>query len=247
MPASRHGALIIFGSGPGIGVHVASRFARGGFQKVILLSRNATRLSDDAFMVWSIAPEVEVSTVCVDLTSAVDLQDAFGRIKDVLGETPVECVYYNAARVEPTSLLHESAEDLRLNLEVGLTMILGTRYHVLTLLPGLRRQPLHSSPVGDPPTPPSRRYRARKACPLRDQRLASHGTGAQLFRPWSLQIGPAERHNHPAQPNAAQGSSLRSRHGKRPRAPRPRRNQPIEHRRGELEAVQLTGQRRHEC
>jgi NAD(P)-dependent dehydrogenase (short-subunit alcohol dehydrogenase family) len=120
MPASRHGALIIFGSGPGIGVHVASRFARGGFQKVILLSRNATRLSDDAFMVWSIAPEVEVSTVCVDLTSAVDLQDAFGRIKDVLGETPVECVYYNAARVEPTSLLHESAEDLRLNLEVCL-------------------------------------------------------------------------------------------------------------------------------
>jgi NAD(P)-dependent dehydrogenase (short-subunit alcohol dehydrogenase family) len=119
MPASRHGALVIFGSGPGIGVHVASRFARGGFQKVILLSRNATRLSDDAFMVWSIAPEVEVSTVCVDLTSAVDLQDAFGRIKDVLGETPVECVYYNAARVEPTSLLHESAEDLRLNLEVG--------------------------------------------------------------------------------------------------------------------------------
>ena len=103
MPNSRHGALIIFGSGPGIGVHVASRFARGGFQKVILLSRNATRLSDDAFMVWSIAPEVEVSTVCVDLTSAVDLQDAFGRIKDVLGETPVECVYYNAARVEPTA------------------------------------------------------------------------------------------------------------------------------------------------
>jgi NAD(P)-dependent dehydrogenase (short-subunit alcohol dehydrogenase family) len=115
----RHGALLIFGSGPGIGVHVASRFARGGFQKVVLLSRNATRLSDDAFMVWSIAPEVEVSTVCVDLTSASDLQDALRRIEDVLGDTAVECVYYNAARVEPTSLLGESAEDLRANLEVG--------------------------------------------------------------------------------------------------------------------------------
>lgn len=116
----RHGALLIFGSGPGIGVHVASRFARGGFQKVILLSRNATRLSDDAFMVWSIAPEVEVSTVCVDLTSAADLKDALRRVGEVLGETPVECVYYNAARVEPTSLLGESAEDLRANLEVSL-------------------------------------------------------------------------------------------------------------------------------
>jgi NAD(P)-dependent dehydrogenase (short-subunit alcohol dehydrogenase family) len=115
----RHGALLIFGSGPGIGVHVASRFARGGFQKVILLSRNATRLSDDAFMVWSIAPEVEVSTVCVDLTSAADLKDALRRVEEVLGETPVECVYYNAARVEPTSLLGESAEDLRANLEVS--------------------------------------------------------------------------------------------------------------------------------
>ena len=118
LPVNRHGALIIFGSGPGIGVHVAARFARGGFQKVVLLSRNATRLSDDAFMVWSITPEVQVSTVCVDLTSPADLQDAFRRIEDVLGDTPVECVYYNAARVEPTSLLGESAEDLRANLEV---------------------------------------------------------------------------------------------------------------------------------
>jgi len=118
LPVNRHGALIIFGSGPGIGVHVAARFARGGFQKVVLLSRNAARLSDDAFMVWSITPEVQVSTVCVDLTSPADLQDAFRRIEDVLGDTPVECVYYNAARVEPTSLLGESAEDLRANLEV---------------------------------------------------------------------------------------------------------------------------------
>jgi len=118
MTNNRHGALIIFGSGPGIGVHVAARFARGGFQKVVLLSRNATRLSDDAFMVWSITPEVQVSTVCVDLTSPIDLQHAFHKVEDIIGDTPVECVYYNAARVEPTSLLGESADDLRANLEV---------------------------------------------------------------------------------------------------------------------------------
>jgi hypothetical protein len=52
------------------------------------------------------------------LTSAADLQDALRRVEEVLGGTPVECVYYNAARVEPTSLLGESAEDLRANLEV---------------------------------------------------------------------------------------------------------------------------------
>jgi NAD(P)-dependent dehydrogenase (short-subunit alcohol dehydrogenase family) len=57
MPPKHHGALVIFGSGPGIGVHVASRFARGGFEKVVLVSRDAARLRNDAFIVYSTAPQ----------------------------------------------------------------------------------------------------------------------------------------------------------------------------------------------
>jgi short-subunit dehydrogenase len=118
MPSKHHGALIIFGSGPGIGVHVASRFARGGFEKVILVSRNAARLRNDAFIVYSNAPRVQVSTVAADLASPADLQRALRKIGDVLGDTPVECVHYNAARASQTTLLEESVDDLRANLEV---------------------------------------------------------------------------------------------------------------------------------
>lgn len=91
---SRHGALVIFGSGPGIGVHVASRFVREGFEKVVLLSRNATRLSDDAFIVYSNAPQTQVSTVAVDLTKPADLERALRDIEFVLGGTQIECVQF---------------------------------------------------------------------------------------------------------------------------------------------------------
>ena len=120
MPSNHHhGALIIFGSGPGIGVHVASRFARGGFEKVVLVSRDAVRLRDDAFIVYSNAPQVEVSTVAADLASPADVQRALLKIGDILGDTPVECVHYNAAKASRTTLLEESVDDLRANLEVG--------------------------------------------------------------------------------------------------------------------------------
>lgn len=119
MTTERHGALVVFGSGPGIGVHVASRFARGGFEKVILLSRDGARLRNDAFIVYSNAPQVEVSTVSADLASPADVQRALRRIADILGDTPIECIHYNAAKAPRTFLLEESASDLRANLEVS--------------------------------------------------------------------------------------------------------------------------------
>lgn len=129
MSAERHGALVIFGSGPGIGVHVASRFARDGFEKVVLLSRNAARLKNDAFIVYSNAPQVEVSTVAADLNSPTDVQHALRTIGDILGDTPIECIHYNAAKASRTVLLEESAADLRANLEVSAGLEVGFSLH----------------------------------------------------------------------------------------------------------------------
>jgi NAD(P)-dependent dehydrogenase (short-subunit alcohol dehydrogenase family) len=119
MPPKHHGALVIFGSGPGIGMHVASRFARGGFEKVVLVSRDAARLRNDAFIVYSTAPRVQVSTVAADLASPEDLERALRKISHVLGDTPVECVHNNAAKAARTTMLEESEPDLRANIEVG--------------------------------------------------------------------------------------------------------------------------------
>ncbi|KAM0719255.1 hypothetical protein Q7P37_005160 [Cladosporium fusiforme] len=118
---SRPGALVIFGSGPGIGVHVAARFVRGGFEKVVLLSRNTKRLSDDAFIVYSNAPYTQISTVTVDLTEPEDLDRALRELEHVLAGTPVECI--NAAKTSESWLLEESSADLRLNLELSVTAL----------------------------------------------------------------------------------------------------------------------------
>jgi hypothetical protein len=61
---------------------------------------------------------VEVSTVSADLASPADVQRALRRIAEILGETPIECIHYNAAKTSKTFLLEESAVDLRANLEV---------------------------------------------------------------------------------------------------------------------------------
>jgi hypothetical protein len=65
---------------------------------------------------------VEVSTVSADLASPADLQRALRRIAEILGDTPIECIHYNAAKASRTMLLEESAVDLRANLEVSIDL-----------------------------------------------------------------------------------------------------------------------------
>lgn len=103
----KHGALVLFGSGPGIGQHVASVFASRGFNHVILLSRNLSRLQDDAKAVSSAAPGVTVDTVAADLSDTADLGRALKEIEQKLEDrsTFVETVLYNAARVGESNVL----------------------------------------------------------------------------------------------------------------------------------------------
>lgn len=46
------------------------------------------------------------------------MQRALQKTGDVLGDTPIECIHYNAAKASRTTLLEESVNDLRANLEV---------------------------------------------------------------------------------------------------------------------------------
>lgn len=59
-------ALLIFGSGPGIGRNVAMLFAERGFRKVVLMSRNKERLAQDADLVRSASADVDVHEITVD-------------------------------------------------------------------------------------------------------------------------------------------------------------------------------------
>ncbi|KAK4494929.1 hypothetical protein PRZ48_014285 [Zasmidium cellare] len=120
---SQHNTLVVFGSGPGIGRNVASLFVERGFSKVILLSRDASRLKEDASYVKSAAAGVSVSTVTIDLADTENVCKALGEVEKELGDTPLEAVLYNAARVGTSKILKFEAEGLERDLRISVVSL----------------------------------------------------------------------------------------------------------------------------
>lgn len=116
--SSDRGALIVFGSGPGVGVGVATLFAERGFEKIILLSRNATRLANDAEKVRSARAGTNVHEIPADLSDAAQVQESFKKIEKCLGGTPLECVLFNAARLGKSEFFEFSPASLGSDLQV---------------------------------------------------------------------------------------------------------------------------------
>ncbi|KAL1615333.1 hypothetical protein SLS54_009114 [Diplodia seriata] len=119
--SSSHGALIVFGSGPGIGRHISSLFASRGFHHVVLLSRNPSRLEEDAAEVKSAAPQAFVSTVPADLSNGESLAGALAQVDRQLRErgVVVETILFNAARVGESDVLTFSVGELEQDFKVG--------------------------------------------------------------------------------------------------------------------------------
>jgi NAD(P)-dependent dehydrogenase (short-subunit alcohol dehydrogenase family) len=116
---SKNGALVVVGSGPGIGQHVATVFAEHGFEKVILMSRNKERLAKDADAVRSVCSSVHIDEIVVDCADADSVRRALETVDDSLGQTPLECVLYNAARLGPSHFFDFPAERLGADLQVS--------------------------------------------------------------------------------------------------------------------------------
>ena len=118
---SSKGALVVIGSGPGIGRATACRFAEQGFQHIVLLSRDATRLSEDAKAVKSAASTVNVEILQIDLAAEeASVRNALSEVDAKLkaAGTPLEVVHYNAARVGPSKVLEWEAKSLEEDLKV---------------------------------------------------------------------------------------------------------------------------------
>ena len=111
--------LLVLGSGPGIGVSVASTFSVRGFTHVALVSRDKTRLATDQDTVLDAVQERGYS--CQVKTWECDLSD-FGDLKRVLGEVEgfgsLECVLFNAARVAGGPPLEEETEAIERDFRV---------------------------------------------------------------------------------------------------------------------------------
>jgi NAD(P)-dependent dehydrogenase (short-subunit alcohol dehydrogenase family) len=112
--------FVLFGSGPGIGVHVATLFAKKHFQHIILLSRDTDRLEEDAAAVRAVRPGMHVTAIGCDLSKLQSVRDALAAIDQVLQAdgTTLEVVCFNAARVRPTDLLTEPPEEYETDFKV---------------------------------------------------------------------------------------------------------------------------------
>lgn len=105
--------ILILGSGPGIGVAVASTFAVRGFTHVALVSRDAERLAKDEDIVVDAIQErgysCQTKTWQCDLSNLAQLKET---LKAVQGFGSLECVLFNAARVGGKPPFDEHLEDI---------------------------------------------------------------------------------------------------------------------------------------
>lgn len=112
--------LAILGSGPGIGVAVASAFAVRGFTHIALVSRNKDRLEKDQDTVLDAIQErgysCQVKTWTCDLANIEQLGKTLSEIEKF---GSLNCVLFNAARVAGKPPMEESIEAIELDFRVS--------------------------------------------------------------------------------------------------------------------------------
>jgi NAD(P)-dependent dehydrogenase (short-subunit alcohol dehydrogenase family) len=104
-PHSKQAAVIV-GVGPGLGMTLAHRFARGGFA-VALVARSEQKLAAAAQEIE--AAGGEALAVAADATDADAADKAFERVRNELG--PIRVLIYNAGTFEPGGIAEIRPQD----------------------------------------------------------------------------------------------------------------------------------------
>lgn len=118
------------GTGPGIGLQTALRFAREGFQP-LLAARNAKRLD-------SMAREIRECTGMDAVIAVLDAADN-GQIAALMERwgTEIEVLHYNAAVLRPQCLEDATADSLAEDMQVD---IIGALVAVKAVMPHMRQR-----------------------------------------------------------------------------------------------------------
>lgn len=119
MASPKDSTLVVIGSGPGIGAATASFFSTKGFEKVVLISRDAGRLKEDCLAVehaaQAVQKNVHVASWAADITDTAAFQKVLDKVASF---GTVECVLFNAARVQQSDILKEPLEDIEYDFKV---------------------------------------------------------------------------------------------------------------------------------
>ncbi|KAF2738520.1 NAD(P)-binding protein [Polyplosphaeria fusca] len=138
-------SIAIFGSGPGIGNHVAAKFAASGFNHVILLARNQSRLQEDANYIKSKVPDTKVSTVPLDLSNLSAVTKALDDIDAIAPK--LEVIFYNAAVIKSNPVLEVPTEEIEKDFRVTTTSLYLVAQHYVPRLTSLRSTSASAKPA----------------------------------------------------------------------------------------------------
>lgn len=112
--------LVVFGSGPGIGISIAKLFAQKHFDHIALCARSADRLASEKAEVEDAAKKVgrtvQVSTHPTDLSNLASLTQS---LKEIEKLGPLGVVYHNAARINPSEPLSAPVEEIEEDFKVS--------------------------------------------------------------------------------------------------------------------------------
>jgi NAD(P)-dependent dehydrogenase (short-subunit alcohol dehydrogenase family) len=110
--------LLTIGSGPGIGSSVATVFGSSGFDHIILVSRELSRLQNDKQQILSTikGPSPKFDIVTADIADQASLKQALQKIEDLGGH--IECIHFNAARVAPSAFFDFTVAELEQDFKV---------------------------------------------------------------------------------------------------------------------------------
>ncbi|KAJ0114053.1 hypothetical protein J7T55_007887 [Diaporthe amygdali] len=114
--------LIVIGSGPGIGRAVTSLFAAKRYGNVALIARRAEQLElEQKAVEEAVGAGVKVKTYALDVTNSEALLKALDDIEIQLGKP--ECIFYNAARVQPSELLSHDVKDIEFDFKINVSAL----------------------------------------------------------------------------------------------------------------------------
>ncbi|KAH6646953.1 hypothetical protein BKA67DRAFT_524548 [Truncatella angustata] len=118
-PSTR--TLFVIGIGPGIGRSVTSLFASKRYANVALFARRATSLATEKKALEDAVGGVKVGTYAVDVADGAALSRALDEAEAALGKP--ECVFYNAARVQPSELLSHDVGEIEVDFKINVSSL----------------------------------------------------------------------------------------------------------------------------
>jgi NAD(P)-dependent dehydrogenase (short-subunit alcohol dehydrogenase family) len=138
-------SIVVFGAGPGIGNHIAAKFASHSFNNVILLARSKDRLQTDASFITSRVPNAKVSTVSLDLSDLSAVRSTLQKL-DTIAPSP-EVVFYNAAVIKPAPVLEVPVEEIEKDFRVTTTSLYLVAQHYIPKMQALKKENPSAKPT----------------------------------------------------------------------------------------------------